>query len=45
MISTKINDPEVSGGVDADTERQEGDVPTVRSWSPISIQRGVLRRR
>lgn len=45
MISTKIDDPEVSGGTSAEGEGDRGGVPAVRSWSPISIQRGVLRRR
>ena len=45
MISTKIDDPEVSGGTSAEGEGDGGGVPAVRSWSPISIQRGVLRRR
>ncbi|MDI9403870.1 MAG: hypothetical protein QM516_08355 [Limnohabitans sp.] len=45
MISTKIDDPEVSGGTSAEGESDGGGVPAVRSWSPISIQRGVLRRR
>jgi hypothetical protein len=45
MISTKIDDPEVSGGTSAEGEGNGGGVPSVRSWSPISIQRGVLRRR
>ena len=45
MISTKIDDPEVSGGTNAEGEGNRGGVPAVRSWSPISIQRGVLRRR
>jgi hypothetical protein len=45
MISTKIDDPEVSGGTNAEGEGDRGGVPAVRSWSPISIQRGVLRRR
>ena len=45
MISTKIDDPEVSGGTSAEGEGDRGGFPAVRSWSPISIQRGVLRRR
>ena len=49
MISTKIDDPEVSGGTRSGSSGDAGGdasgVPAVRSWSPISIQRGVLRRR
>jgi hypothetical protein len=49
MISTKIDDPEVSGGTRSGSSGDAGGdasgVPSVRSWSPISIQRGVLRRR